>query len=327
MLSMAKLFTLLMSLSFFTLIAFSQTYTPFPTKNIIWKQDYTEKYAFTNTNICETRTLEIEKDTIIHSITYHKILRTVDHYDGDFNRGCMVNATRFYGKNTFGYFRNDSINKKVWLRLPNASQDSLWFDFNYSVGDTLRPTYAITAYNANFNHLIITRIDSILIGNSYRRSYVLNDSSCLSALNPLFGLPYPSQLIEGIGSTNGIDKHAYGCGGLRASSRYLSCVQVNGQTVYPDTNSCTLVTGLNSRQEKKTDLSFSPNPSSGQIFIDNPQKIKSRLNVYHSNGKRVKSFLSIPQSFELNLPSGLYFITLEIEGGEKLVHKAVIRNN
>ncbi|KAA3648958.1 MAG: T9SS C-terminal target domain-containing protein [Bacteroidetes bacterium] len=299
----------------------AQSYTPFPTKDIIWKQDYTWEYSFTNTNICSTKTFEIEKDTLINSLNYHKLIKSTERYEGTPNYPCTL-GVRTYKQEFFGSFRNDSIHKKVWLRLPNTTQDSLWFDFNYSVGDTLRPSYAIELNQQGSAPLIITRIDSILLGNKSRRTYIINDSSCLSPTNPLFGRTYPSQLIEGIGSSNGIGKHNYNC--HPASQVYLACVQLSGQTIYPTTNQCNTVTNLNEVKLNDFTFSFNPNPSNGEVFITNKLNLLGTIKVYDAKGKLIVSSETIPQKIELPGFNKIYFIVIQTEKGRRFVEKIVV---
>ena len=300
----------------------AQSYTPFPTKNIIWKQDFTHKYGFTNTNICQTISIEVVKDTLINSLSYHKLKLSTLKFNGDFNRPC-TSGIQTFTERTFGYFRNDSINKKVWLRLPNTQSDTLWYDFNYSVGDTLRPTYAILPnQNTSARALIITKIDSILLDNKMRMTYIINDSSCLSLLNPIIGLPYPSQLIEGIGSTNGIITHHYDCNPI--ISNQLACVQINGQTIYPDSSSCILVTDINELNVKENSILLSPNPSNGRVFINNPKNYKGKIEVFDMSGILLLEFNTIPESITLPNHKNQFLIKIQTENNIIYTHKIIL---
>ena len=320
---MAKLiFSVLLQLFAGTYLL-AQSYTPFPTKDIIWKQDYTRVYGFTNTNICETKIFEIEKDTLINSLSYHKLIISTERYDGPFNYPCTF-GVRTYKQEVFGSFRNDSIHKKVWLRLPNTTQDSLWFDFNYSVGDTLRPSYAIQPSQQGSAPLIITRIDSVFLGNKSRRTYIINDSSCLSLTNTIFGLPYPSQLIEGIGSTNGIGKHFYNCNSYEQIQ--LACVEISGQSIYPSSSSsqCVTISNINEVESNDIAFNFNPNPSNGEVFITNKLSLSGTIRVYDAKGRIIVNSETIPQKIELHGSNKIYFIVIQTEKGRKFVEKIVV---
>src|SRR2546428_7387968 len=90
-----------------------------------------------------------------------------------------------------------------------------------------------THYFCPFFIKTVTSIDSILIGNNYRKRWNTNSSF---------------SIIEGIGSTLGLLDFCYY---LVSPTNFLICFHQNGQTLYPDTiNNCSLISDVNGVSKK-----------------------------------------------------------------------------
>lgn len=158
-------------------------YHPLPSENAVWRESFGGSY----TSSCSDYQLIIIGDTLFDGFTYHKIQKSGVEYYVDQSGWCTW-IIAYHFDYYLGAFRNDSVNKMVYF-LEN-SIDTLLYNFNLNVGDTLPITYT-NSYSDNY----VETIDSILIGNNFHKRYGI-----ASFYDP--GYVYV-HLIEGIGSTFG----------------------------------------------------------------------------------------------------------------------------
>jgi hypothetical protein len=204
--------------------------------------------------------------------------------------------------------RQDTANRKVYLLEPFSGQDTLLYDFDLALGDTLPP-----AYNNYIQDNVVSNIDSVLVGNQYHRRFWLSAA----------GTADYTAIIEGIGSTFGLTFPLFP---PFEFFNTLLCVTVNGNPVYPDTSTaCPLISGLAGTIEHAV-FSISPMP-----FTD-----ESVLSCEHTGGDgsavlfdlsgipvaryEVKSGRALLQRGEL--PSGFYL--LKVEGPRRVYFSKII---
>lgn len=186
--------------------------------------------------------------------------------------------------------------------------DTFIYDFQLNVGDTL-PQSAV-----NWEQdIIITSIDSLLVGNHYRKvfNFFITDG--------------PYSIIEGIGHPGGfIEPFPPGYGVSN-----LNCFALNSITYYPEFNApCDLT--LNTPNDFKRDkIKFYPNPTSKSITIelDNSAEI-SKVSAYNISGLETNlKFEQLEQSsLEIDLSilnNGLYLIRLIDNENIKLTLKVI----
>lgn len=269
------------------IVGYSQTnvYHPFPESNAIWRvynssrcypffRYYTEDYQNT-----------LGKDTIIEKNIYKKIYKSGFYYT------CSGDQIPHYFNNYAGALRQDTINKLVYYR-GNTDHDSILCDFNKKVGDTIyeHSTLNITP---QIYKIVITSIDSILVGSTYRKQFHFGDN--------------PFTIIEGIGKTSGLLEPLVEDG----FDTYwnLVCFQHNSD-IYPDTiNACT-PTKVNELSKKEIPLTIYPNPTDGLININTVSK-KYKIEITDLIGRIIyKSANSEKQINLFNKPDGIYFIRL-----------------
>lgn len=90
----------------------------------------------------------------------------------------IVELSNYY---TVGYCREDTLSKKVWVKYSPQDLESVLYDFNLKVGDTLN-----LFYNASsVNKIIVTKIDSIFTELGWLKRQKYNENTTI---------------IEGIGS-------------------------------------------------------------------------------------------------------------------------------
>jgi hypothetical protein len=129
-------------------------------------------------------TVFTEGDTIINSLLYTKL----------YESGALgaFGPQFFYAYEYKGAYRQDTALRQVYFVPPSFSAESLWYDFNLSVGDTL-------SFNVN-NQNSVLQIDSVLVGSSWHKRFLLADLGWGGT-----GLPDTNYaLIEGVGSTLGL---------------------------------------------------------------------------------------------------------------------------
>lgn len=282
----------------------SQTnvYHPFPDSGTIWIG--TSWYNDGGTGPCVVTNdynLYISGDTTIGIYSYHKLYR--NGYISSFM--CPQPGYYYYGVYA-GAFRQDNANKKIYL-FENGT-DTLAYDFNLNVGDTLNWTCLSIGYN-NY----IQSIDSVLIGSQYHKRFWLNNNY--------------AALIEGVGSTLGAFARI---APAFESGEDLWCIRINNQTAWSSSqvNKCSL-TSIAENSIAENQILISNNPFSTETTLSSISNLKySTLTVYNSSGQQAKQMQNISgQTITLyrdNLPSGLYFIRLTRDNKVIMTGKLVI---
>ena len=192
----------------------------------------------------------------------------------------------------------------------NGSNDTLLYDFNLNLGDTL----PITANNNGGNLFYVSAIDSILIGTTYRKEFAIRDTGSS------WDFDY---LIEGIGSTRGLfEKITVPFEG--GSS--LNCFDQNYSCVYPDSNyNCPLYfLGISSIQKPEQSITTYPNPSTGKFTFtfSNPELISGEqtIEIFNVLGEQVynETLKKAQDDNVINIskqPAGIYFYRVITEDG------------
>lgn len=282
---------IIFSLAFISLAlsAWTQTnvYHPFPESNAIWSvyysdqcwpfyRYYTEEYQYT-----------LGKDTIIDKYTYKKIYESGFYHD----RNCSGDYTPHYFYSYAGGLRQDTINKKVYFRY-NSDHDSILYDFNKKVGDTI--FQASIAIPSKVYKIVISYIDSVLVGSSYRKQFHLDSCSYT--------------MIEGIGNTSGLlEPLRYDeIGGV---SWNLICFQHNSD-IYPDTLTACKTTKVNEIINKNSQINIYPNPTDGLINIKTDLK-NYKIEITDLTGRIIYKSANSEKKINLsNKPDGICFIRI-----------------
>ncbi|TAH42516.1 MAG: T9SS type A sorting domain-containing protein [Bacteroidetes bacterium] len=296
-----------LSLLFFfnPIFLFSQSnvYHPFPDSNAVWNEQY-DYYDFYPSPICiDNYSIAITGDTMINGIFYHKLVTPfVQHqYIPPHFIGPQI-STGYKGA-----IREDTIARKVFFVAPHDSLESLLYNFNLNVGDTIlaRTFCAVT----------VSSIDSILIGSDYRKRWVSYGSIHGSV-----------EFIEGIGSSIGL-LGSWVCEG-DGYSEYLNCFQQNGVTLWPSssTGDCNLITTIDELLSPKVLYKMSPNPFGAYSKIVTYAEF-DQLEIFNSIGIRVRT--EKPEGNEIMvergaLPVGIYFFILGSNNNYKASGKFII---
>lgn len=277
------------------------TYHPFPESDAEWNFHYAW-------NCWEFGMADIDYsfitagDTTIQDVNYIK-LHTPDPDD---------NSIGDCGGITVGYrgaLRQDIENKLVYFVPPNETEEQLLYDFNLEVGDTLSG-YIAPAWDEICQ---VESIDSVLVGNSYRKRWNVN------------WWYYDAQLIEGIGSTYGLLERLTSVTDLPDYT--LSCFTQAEEVLYPpNSEPCQVITNVHQVAASKNYRVY-PNPSTGSFHIDGPTLSDiDRVRIYNSIGMVVSDRQDIDlgtSRFKLPETAGLYHIEINLVDGTTTYLKVI----
>ncbi len=235
-------------LFFISVKAFTQNYIPINYTNA--KFHSTEYIGYIPCDI--DKLYKHLNDTILAGKTYHVFQTQIL---GSFPANCIAPGI------ALSYYRNDSINKKVYIYWNN--QDTLNYDFSLMPGDTSK------AYHDGYNifqnaPVVLISIDSALVNNIWHRrfNYLQYDG--------LFN-QYTHTIIEGIGATY---LHFF------ENAASLRCYSLNNNIIYQDGNYlCEIPLKLSESLH-----------SEPQINIDNQLHItgfKGLLEIYDIQGRSI----------------------------------------
>lgn len=297
----------------------TNVYHSFP-DSAIWRVDYychnTLQYII-NANYYFQ--YSITGDTLINSNIYKKIYRSFV-FEANVYHNTPISPPPPPPSGYVGALRDNPVSNKTFFIFANTSDDSLLYDYNLGVGDTLRGFITLMFDTFHIKPLV-SSIDSILINGQYRKRWNFD------SINDI-----PLYIIEGIGTSNGLIEQIY-TSPMDFTNRYLVCVKDDSNVLfvsnYYSSVGCNLIyEGLD---EINSDYSFNcyPNPFSSQMTLQTNNVFKkATLTVYNSFGQQVKQIKNVSgQSFTLqrdNLSSGLYFLQLTQDNKILTTDKIVI---
>lgn len=116
---------------------------------------------------------------------------------------------------------------------------------------------------------------------------------------------------------SGADSSAY----IAKRNGVFAVEVTNGSCI--DTSSClpVIISGLN-EEDKSDQIKVYPNPSSGSYFIKGAKSLQ--IEILDMSGRQIKSFiLNDRQQFELQAESGIYFISIELSDGRRIIKKLI----
>jgi hypothetical protein len=274
-------------------------YHPFPDSGAVWNFNCSAvwgcgppQYLF----LYENYSIIINGDTTINSQQYHKL--NIPFVQSN----CPNGPIRDSGY--AGCIRQDTALRKIYFVCPNSIVDSLLYDFNMQVGDTVP---GLIGSWASLPDTVIS-IDSILVGSDYRKRWYINHW-------------YNIYLIEGIGSTFGLKE--FSPGSTTDFPNYsLSCFTQNGITLYPSTSTiCNIIDGVINSSDENT-FSLVPNPATNEFKVQSAMLKVEAVEVYDVVGKRVKALTLNPspsgEGFSVEVSSlaeGIYFVRIKTENG------------
>lgn len=235
-------------------------------------------------------------DTIIGAFTYKKIFtKGQGYYSWQSPTPGFCPNPPFTFNSGIPVFFLRSVGKKIYIK-PFSNPDTLLYDFNLKVGDTLPPTYN----NWISNVIKVTAIDSIFTLNGYMKRF------------HLVGCPN-QYLIEGIGHSGGLSEVI----GLSVNGSWnLNCYSQNNTKYFPSlaTGGCMLPLGLNEFDNQHIVLKAFPNPSSGKFILTGLTRSEyenTEIKIFNMFGQEVEYTLSnINNNVKINFHAtkGIYFV-------------------
>jgi len=314
---MRKLFLLPLLLAAFQIHA--QQYIPFPTNNAMWR--YVHEFNDNRYPYYDLANDELYyvngTDTIIKGDSYKKVfLRshfdTMRHDNAGHSilpeiKNCVADSADVY----FAAIREQ--NKQVFVCERWDTVGKLYLDFNLGIGDTLRSALA------RFRNVVVTGIDSVLIGNVYHKRIAYTWPG-----NNTSGTIY---IIEGLGPAQNFFLNENG-----QESHFFHCFTNTDGTYTADTFSCTYVfpyttpTDVNVTTKEKTVKIF-PNPATDVLHVILEQE--GIVYLYNATGAKMteQHFAEGEQNMNIaTLQTGIYFITIkDPKTGSLLYHGKVLK--
>jgi len=233
-------------------------------------------------------------DSTVGNFVYKKVFKRLEI---DYNWMAPPPPIMCEGSSYYDVFCALIRQESLKLYLNDNDNDYLLYDFDLTVGDTLPITW-----NMWIEGIVVTSIDSILIGDIYRKIFNLNDVSSI-----------PDFLIEGIGFSGGfIDYYP-----SPEFPSVLLCFTLNDTTYYPSYGySCDLSVSIPSVIADEEFKMF-PNPIIDKLTIEtNSQAIFDQVIAYDIAGNKIqlKFKLKHPDKIIIDCSSirpGFYILQLQ----------------
>ncbi len=292
-----KRITIVIFVGFLSSLIFSNSlfsqisnYKPFPLLQASWIVTETGPFI-TGQQTNSWSQYEANGDTIIGSYTYKKVY------------GAYATNVPIFGPKSFSFgYRNDIPNKKVHIltKINGQYKDTLWYDFNLTIGDTLKETYSSGNFYSPLPHnpmyydrRIVKSIDSVLICNEYYKRFNFN---CGAGGFQNLGL------VEGFG--------------FEDNFKQIGSVECPFEPMYLyDTKfSCSL--SINEMETSKKQLKVLPNPVLNNLQINLPEQnfvFPYQYSIIDCLGKTIiKGTSTDNKSIDVSkIKNGLYFLMVE----------------
>jgi hypothetical protein len=286
---------------------FSQTnvYKPFPQTYGSWIEYRQGPMGPGIPSISSWKKYEAFGDTTIGIFIYKKV--TVANNSG-YPTWNGTNYVISYGTSAFSFaYRNDITAKKVYYLdvTGGINKDTLWYDFNLNVGDTLKDTYSYFHYGHIINNQrrIVSSIDSVLICGTYYKQF---NFGCT------IGGGFETSLIEGVGFKDKFDVTGY-LGGCPFEPSYVHSTGFSSCNI----NS---VADLSSNQL----IEIFPNPTFSELKIKASLQLTEYSIVNNVGVEILKGNLSDLQSINVSsIATGLYVIKIQNKSGNNYQSKFI----
>ena len=198
------------------------------------------------------------------------------------------------------YYRQDTLEQKIWIRDFGNNTDFLIYNFNWQIGDSVH--FFDIYSNVACTHGVIYDVDSIIdeADSTYRKIFKLYNDENTTPGGTLF-----SEYTDGLGYNFGPNQAFFYTEGLIL--RYLSCFT----TLSSD--SCYETLSIKEPLiEKNQSISIFPNPSSQFLNIQT-SFLFNKINIYTHLGQQLNSFNfpNYESNFIINienLNNGIYLI-------------------
>ncbi len=280
-----KILTLLLLLSSLFTTAQTSRYHKMPKSGAQWNE-----YNYYPPLLPSNTMLVMDGDTIYDGLLYYKLRKIGFQYQ-------PINSY-------VGAFREDSINRKVYYLHVKDTVEQLLYDFSTNIGDTLKTC------NSNFGRIVVSAIDSVLIGKDYRKRWILS------------GDHTDAVIIEGIGSSYGFSSMLMP---TLEGHNHLKCYSEHNETLYPNYNSnqrCTQISSV--KLENKTPIfRINPNPSNG-VFKFQTQEKQFSITIFTCTGQEVFPGISDSVIDMTSYSKGIYYIRFSAKD-QNIIDKMIVQ--
>lgn len=298
------LFTLFLS---FLLPAVAQVNAYFE-NNPVWHVERVSYSGWDCSGTINSGNYTLAGDTVVNSLTYKKVVK--QGLISLINSSCEVYSTGFY-QDPVPLFYLRSLDKKMYIYLPNEALEYLLYDFDLEVGDTLPESYTYNSSN-HTQEIIVESIDSVQTPNGWMKRFELSEGYAL---------------FEGAGSTGGLDEPVFPL--FLSGSHTLLCYSLQDTTYFPQFGSGTCFSGVGLSETEVQQAEVYPNPFTNETTIHlNSEVVNARFNLYTINGVLLQNLQFSGNSMTLkrgDLPSGIYFYRIAAENKETLSGRIIIQ--
>jgi len=265
--------------------------------NPVWTE--TSQCADMNCTLCThivNYNYYIGGDTTINSIIYKKLLKRgqLSSYGG-----CMY----FYCNDTGSYsnvleIMVRQVNRSIYVVPAHDTASYLLYNFNLKIGDTLPQTYNHYAVDT----AIVTKIDSMRVGNNYRKIFKIQ---CKYT-------PMDTAIFEGIGCETGFIENME----MTEFCEYrLNCFGINDTAYYPAKGTtCYLPLGIQNIKSVSNSMTVFPNPCTTSFTIKSSELKSSQIQLFNVIGQSVLNPITMSgQQVSIDvstLPKGIYVVQM-----------------
>lgn len=210
-----------------------------------------------------------------------------------------------------GYIREDTIQKTVYFKKGEFSDEKLLYDFSIGEGDQIElPDFTSHSYT-------VEKVDSIMLLDGKKRKRI--------TLVP--GYQFGNIIwIEGIGNITGylVDPVSTGLGTIE---KYLLCAYESDALIYQeeflDFNTCVLFSTNNEEFMHKEEAFLFPNPSKDYFRISGIAGNTYMLQIIHPTGKIIlEQKVSAGENVDVsNLKQGIYIVRISDNENNLKSHK------
>lgn len=282
----------------------SNVYHPFPDSNAYWNASVTNVF---HPMYLDHIWFGLNGDTLINNKVWHKVMAladsTLSHPDTYYYRGIREDDKRVYTINYWG-------------------EESILYDFNLQLGDTITYTYPELKYR------VATYIDSVQLQNGeYRKRFVFADTAG--------NIGFTDTVIEGIGSVlnTGLFFPLVFAMATNGTSFHFNCFKQNEEVYYLNSMECDhcfcqLLSAV-TESEAAAGMRVWPNPISGKSTVSTSRYMhNATLTLYDAMGReqlRISGFNGNSFTFDRGrLKAGVYLLKVSSEQQKEECVKVVL---
>jgi hypothetical protein len=233
-------------------------------------------------------------DTTINTFSYKK----VNYINEGTYMGVSTPLNQKFTGGTYNFsYRNDSLHKKVYIVPGGNSSETLWYDFNVKVGDTLKNMYSVGAQTGGYA-VKIDSLDSMSVCNNYYKKYYC---SCVGS-NYLFS---KFCLIEGRGFNSNFINAAM------SDNCVFEPMHIYSTDAW-SLDECPNGLGIENYSRTHSLIKLYPNPANNSFTIETLENNKQLLQVFDVTGNLVLTqTISGTATIDANgLNAGVYNLNL-----------------